>query len=160
MKTFSAFRGITPDNVRHRNIDSIFEDQRRRLFGDHTLRPEQELSIPSANVTEFDEEEKAGYLIELAAPGYDKTDFHIDVHEEVLTVKADLQEDRLRTHDSFNRREHNYHSFSRSWSLPEGVDEENINATYRNGILDIFIPVLKPVAQTRTPRRISVGEGR
>ena len=157
MKTFTTFRGITPDNARSRYIDNIFEDQRRRLFGESTIRPEHEMSIPSANISELDQEERSGYLIELAAPGYDKKDFHISVHEDVLTIKAELHEDRQRSHDSFSRREHNYHTFSRSWSLPEGVDEENISAAYVNGILEVFVPVLKPVEQTRTPRRINVG---
>ncbi len=158
MKTFSAFRGIMPDNAHTRYIDNIFEDRRRRLYGESAIRPEHEMSIPGANITEFDEEEKAGYLIELAAPGFDKQDFDVSVHEDVLTIKADMHQDRLRDHDSFSRREHNYSTFSRSWSLPEGVDEDNITAVYRNGILDVFVPVLRPVAQTRTPRRIEVGD--
>ena len=159
MKTFTAFRGITPDNARSRYIDNIFEDQRRRMFGESSIRPEHEMSIPSANITEYDESDKAGYLIELAAPGYDKSDFHVSVHDDVLTIKAELDENRSRSHDSYSRREHNYHTFTRSWSLPEGVDEENITATYRNGILDVFVPVLRPVEETRTPRRINVGGG-
>ena len=159
MKTFTAFRGISPDNSRARYTDSLFEDQRRRMFGEHSIRPEHEMSVPSANITQYDEEEKVGYLIELAAPGYEKTDFDVNVHEDVLTITADLHEDRVRKHDTFSRREHNYHTFSRSWSLPEGADEDNILATYRNGILDVFIPVLRPVDQTRTPRRITVGDG-
>ena len=157
MKTFSSFRGIMPDNAHARYIDNLFEDQRRRMFGDHTIRPEHEMTVPGANISEYDEEERRGYLIELAAPGYERGDFDISVHEDVLTIKADLHEDRVRSKDSFSRREHNYHTFTRSWSLPDGVDEDNITATYRNGILDVFVPVLRPVEQTRTPRRIQVG---
>lgn len=156
MKTFTAFRGITPDNLRSRYIDSIFEDQRRKLFGENTIRPEHEMNIPSANITEFDEDTRSGYLIEMAAPGYDKSDFDINVDDNVLTVSGKLADDRVRDHSSYRRREHNYHTFSRSWSLPESADEENIEATYRNGILELFVPVLKPVEQTVTPRRISV----
>ena len=156
MKTFTSFRGITPDNLRTRYIDSIFEDQRRKLFGDHSIRPEHEMSIPSANITEYDEEERSGYLIELAAPGYDKGDFDINVHEDVLTISGKQADERVRNSDSFRRREHNYHTFSRSWSLPESADDDNIEANYRNGILEVFIPVMKPVEETKTPRRINV----
>ena len=159
MKTFTAFRGISPDNSRTRYVDNIFEDQRRRMFGDSSIRPEHEMSIPSANITEYDEAEKSGYLIEMAAPGYEKADFDVSVHDDVLTIKAELDDGRIRHHDSYSRREHNYHTFSRSWSLPEGVDEDNITAVYRNGILDVFVPTLRPVEQTRTPRRITVGDG-
>ncbi|TXF87794.1 Hsp20/alpha crystallin family protein [Neolewinella aurantiaca] len=157
MKTFTAFRGITPNNVRSRYSDSIFEDQRQRLFGNSTISGDYELSIPGANITQYDEDERNGYLIELAAPGYDKNDFNINVHNDVLTISGELGEDRVRTRDSFHRQEYNYHTFSRSWNLPESVDEDNITANYRNGLLEVFIPVMKPAEETKTPRRIAVG---
>lgn len=157
MKTFTAFRGISPDNVRSRYVDNIFEDQRRRFFGDSTIREGHELTVPNANVTEYDEDERAGYLIELAAPGYDKKDFELTVHEDILTISGKLGDNRVRSNDSFRRREHNYHSFSRSWTLPEGIDEDNITAGYRNGILEVFIPVSRAIENTKTPRRIEIG---
>lgn len=157
MRTFTTFRGITPENSRYRNTDHLFDLQRKRLYGDETIDGEYEVSIPGANITEVDEEDRGGYLVELAAPGYEKKDFHVSVHNDVMTIKGELGEDRQRTHDSYSRREHNYHTFSRSFSLPDSVDEENITATYQNGILAVFVPVLKPVEETKTPRRISVG---
>lgn len=156
MKTFTSFRGITPDSLRSRYSDNIFEDQRRRRFGNSTASGDFELSIPGANITQYEEDQRNGYLIELAAPGYDKNDFDINIHEDVLTISGKLADDRLRTHDSFRRQEYNYHTFSRSWALPESTDEDNITANYRNGILEVFVPVLQPAEQTQTPRRISV----
>ncbi|WP_020570307.1 Hsp20/alpha crystallin family protein [Neolewinella persica] len=157
MKTFPSLRGITPDSVRSRHIDSIFEDKRRRLFGSHTIQQEHELNIPNANITEENEEKRTGYLIELAAPGYDKGDFDINVNGDYLIISGQLTDDRIRDEASFTRREHNFNAFSRAWSLPESCDEENITAKYRNGILEVFIPVIKPLEQTNTPRRIPVG---
>ena len=157
MRTFTAFTGITPENSRYRNTDHLFDIQRRRLYGDQTMDGDYEFSVPRANITEVDEEERGGYLIELAAPGYDKEDFHVSVHNDMMTIKGELHPDRVRSHDSYHRREHNYHTFSRSFTLPDSVDEENITAKYTNGILHVFVPVLKPVAQTQTPRRIEVG---
>lgn len=156
MKTFTSFRGISPDNSRRRYIDSPFDYQRRRMFNDHTISGENELSIPSANVTEFGESDRNGYLIELAAPGYDRSDFDVNVKDEVLTISGTIGEDRQRNQDSFYRREYNYATFSRSWSLPDSVDEENISAKYRDGILEVFVPTLKPTAMTNEPRRIEV----
>lgn len=157
MKTFTSFRGLTPNNARTRNIDHIFDDTRRRMFGDHTPGDGFELSVPTANITQFDEPERAGYLIEVAAPGYEKSDFDVSVYEDILTISGELQEDRVRDRSSFSRREHNYHTFSRSFTLPESADETNITANYRNGILHVFVPVLKPVEETKKPRRIEVG---
>lgn len=157
MKTFTTFRGISPANSRARYIDTVFDDTRRRLFGDQTITGDNELTIPGANITETETEERNGYLIELAAPGYDRDDFDVSVYEDVLTVRGELKSDRQRSHSSFSRREHNYHTFSRSFTLPDSVDEDGITANYRNGILEVFVPVLKPVEQTRTPRRIEIG---
>ena len=157
MKTFSVFRGISPDNSRARYIDSVFDDTRRRLFGDETISGDHEFTIPHANITETDTEARMGYLIELAAPGFDRNDFDVSVFDDILTVKGEIHEDRRRSHSSFSRREHNYQTFSRSFTLPESVDEDNITANYRNGILEVFVPVLRPVSETKTPRRIEIG---
>ncbi|MBB4077501.1 HSP20 family protein [Lewinella aquimaris] len=157
MREFTSFRGITPANSRYRHIDHPFEEQRRRLYGNQTMSGDYELNIPGANITELDEENQGGYLIELAAPGYQREDFHISVHNDVLTIKGELHADRVRDHDSFSRREHNFHTFSRSFSLPDSTDEDNITAKYTNGILEVYVPVLRPVAETKTPRRIEVG---
>ncbi|MEL7161120.1 MAG: Hsp20/alpha crystallin family protein, partial [Bacteroidota bacterium] len=152
MPTFTAFRGISPQNSRSRHIDDVFDYRRRRLFGDTSIRPEHEMSIPTANVTEYDEADKVGYLIELAAPGYEKSDFNVEVHDDVLTISGQLEENRTRGQDSFRSREYNYNNFSRSWSLPESFDEDNITANYRNGILEVFIPVQVDVEETKEPR--------
>ncbi|WP_168797401.1 Hsp20/alpha crystallin family protein [Neolewinella litorea] len=157
MRTFTSFRGITPSNARYRNSDHLFDLERQRLYGNQTIDNEYELSIPGANITEMDDQERGGYLIELAAPGYDREDFDISVHKDILTIKGELHESRQRPHDSYTRREHNYHTFSRSFTLPESTDEENITAGYRNGILEVFVPVLKPVEKTKSPRRIEIG---
>jgi HSP20 family protein len=156
MKTFTSFRGISPDNSRHRHIDGPFGYQRHRMFNDHTITGESEFSIPSANVTEFNESDRNGYLIELAAPGYDRSNFDVSVKDEILTISGTTKEDRQRNHDSFYRREHNYATFTRSWNLPDSVDEEKISAKYHNGILEVFVPTHKPIEMTREPRRIEV----
>lgn len=157
MKIFTPFTGITPGNSRYRNTDHLFDQQRRKLYGGNTFENNDEFSIPHANISQINEKERGGYLLELAAPGYQREDFDISVDDNVLTVAGNQHESRVRTHDSFNRREHNYHTFSRSFSLPEGSDEDNITAAYNNGMLEVFVPVLRPVEKTRSPRRIEIG---
>ena len=157
MRTFTAFTGISPENSRYRNSDHLFDLERKRMYGNQTIDGDYEVSVPGANITELTDNDNGGYLIELAAPGYERDDFHISVHKDILTIKGELHESRQRSHDSFSRREHNYHTFSRSFTLPETTDEDNISANYRNGILEVKVPVLKPVEQTTAPRRIQVG---
>ena len=157
MRTFTAFTGISPENSQYRNTDHLFDLQRRRMYGNQTIDGDYEVSIPHANVTELHEENRGGYLIELAAPGYEREDFHISVHQDILSIRGELDESRRREHNSFSRREHNYHTFHRKFTIPETADENNITANYRNGILEIYVPTLKPVEETQTPRRIEVG---
>lgn len=156
MKTFTAFRGISPDNSRRRYIDNIFDYQRRRLFNDHTITGDNEFSIPSANVTEMEEETRTGYLVELAAPGFERSDFEVNIDEDILTISGNLGEERQRAPETYYRREYNYTTFNRSWSLPEATDKDNISASYRNGILEVFVPTLKPTERTQQPRRIEI----
>ena len=137
MKTFTAFRGISPNNSRRRHIDNAFDYQRRRMFNDHTIDGENEISIPSANVTEFNDPERNGYLIEIAAPGFNRSDFDVNIKDEVLTITGTIGEDRQRAQESYYRREYNYATFTRSWTLPDSVDEDNISAKYQNGILEV-----------------------
>ncbi|WP_116127438.1 Hsp20/alpha crystallin family protein [Lewinella sp. IMCC34183] len=158
MKSFSSFTGISPENSKYRNSDHLFDIQRKRLYGNQTIDGDYEFSVPRANITELDEENRRGYLVELAAPGYEREDFDISIHNSVMTIKAEPHDDRLRDHDSYTQREHMYHTFRRRFSLPEQADEENITAGYTRGILEVFVPVLGPVSKTREPRRITISQ--
>jgi HSP20 family protein len=87
-----------------------------------------EETIPSANVKESDAE----FTIELAAPGFDKKDFKVDLHDDVLTVSAEKKAEKSEEKDSFRRREFSYNSFSRSFTLPKNVHHDNVHAAYEN----------------------------
>ena len=156
MKTFTAFTGISPDNSLYRNSDHLFENQRHRLYGNQSMRGDYEFNVPRANISQLDEEERTGYLVEMAAPGYDRDDFEISIHNNIMTIEAKLHEDRFRSHETFMHREHAYHTFERKFTLPEHTDEENVTASYDRGILEVFVPVLRPVAQTTAPRQVKI----
>jgi HSP20 family protein len=93
-------------------------------------------SIPLANVVKSDE----GYTIELAAPGMSREDFNISVENNTLTVSSDVE-----IHDQaesmYETREFSFASFSRSWTLPKGVNASSIGARYNAGIMSVHIPV-------------------
>jgi len=98
---------------------------------------------PKANVLESD----AGYEIELAAPGFARSDFSIEVSNNTLTVSANMN-----VHSdggpTIKHREYDYSSFTRSWTLPENVTINMIDATYNAGILTVIIPVESQSSQT------------
>ena len=91
--------------------------------------------MPAVNV----KENEKNYEIEVAAPGMKKEDFNIAVDNGILTISAESKEEKEQKEDNYTRREFSYSSFSRSFSLPQNVDEDNIKAKYENGVLYLTI---------------------
>ncbi len=96
----------------------------------------KQLSLPKCNITE----DKSSYGLELAAPGLHKGDFKISVDGNILTVSSQKEENKEEKKDQYTRREYNYSSFSRSFTLPEEVEQDKIEATYDGGILKLTLP--------------------
>ena len=95
-------------------------------------------TVPKANVVKTEE----GYTIELAAPGYSRDDFDINVTNGNLTISsavAVVNDSEIST--AYTTREYSYTTFSRSWSLPENVNSANISARYDAGILNVSVPL-------------------
>lgn len=92
--------------------------------------------LPSANVVETPKE----FKLEMAAPGLERKDFNIEVDNHCLTISAEKKEEKKDTEGDFTRREYSYNSFSRSFTLPENVKENEIDAKYANGILEVRVP--------------------
>jgi HSP20 family protein len=76
----------------------------------------------------------------MAVPGLQKSDFTVDLDNQVLSITAETNENNLDNEDNHIRREFGYASFKRSFSLPETVNEDKIKAEYRDGILSIHLP--------------------
>jgi HSP20 family protein len=94
------------------------------------------LDIPAVNITD----QKNEYLVALAAPGMKKSDFKIDVDGNILTISSQKEEDKEEKDKKFTRREYSYSSFSRSFTLPDEVNKEKIEAKYEDGILRVALP--------------------
>jgi HSP20 family protein len=95
--------------------------------------------LPAVNVKETDK----CYEIEVAVPGMKKEDFKIDVDNGVLTISAEQKEEQEKKEDNYTRKEFSYSSFSRSFSLPQNVNEDSINAKYENGVLALTLDKAK-----------------
>jgi HSP20 family protein len=94
------------------------------------------MNVPAVNITE----QKNDYLVSLAAPGLKKEDFKIDVDGNMLTISSEKEETREEKDKKFTRKEYNYSSFSRSFTLPEEINKEKIEAKYEDGVLKISLP--------------------
>lgn len=98
------------------------------------------------NITET---EKA-YNLEVVAPGFEKTDFKVNLDQDILTIEAEKKEEVKEENKKQVRREYSYRSFKRSFSLDEKIDASAIEAQYVNGVLTLNLPkkeVVKPAAK-------------
>jgi HSP20 family protein len=94
------------------------------------------MNIPAVNITENKDE----YKVALAVPGMKKDDFKIDVDGNMLTISSEKEENKEEKDKKFTRKEYNYSSFSRSFTLPDEVNKEKIEAKYEEGVLKISLP--------------------
>ena len=94
------------------------------------------MNTPAVNITE----QKDDYLVSLAAPGMKKEDFKIDVDGNMLTISSEKEETKEEKEKKFTRKEYSYSSFSRSFTLPDEVNKEKIDARYEDGVLKISLP--------------------
>lgn len=92
-------------------------------------------------------EREKGYELEVVAPGFEKTDFKVNLDQNLLTISAEKKDELKNENQKQIRREYSYRSFKRSFTLDEKIDATNIEASYINGVLTLNLPkkeVVKP----------------
>jgi HSP20 family protein len=89
-------------------------------------------------------------------PGVDEKDVDLSVHDGVLTLKGEKRYEKKEGEGDARVVERHYGSFSRSFTLPSGVDEAKISAKYDKGVLSVVLPK-RPEAEAAT-RRIAIGK--
>jgi HSP20 family protein len=139
------------------SLPSVFNDFFRPweslfdLNGGSLLNSLNPVSMPSVNIVE----NKDNYEVSLAAPGMKKDDFKIDLDANTLTISAEKEEKKEENAERYTRKEFNYASFSRSFSLPDWVNKDKIDASYENGLLKLVLPKTEE-AKKIASRHISV----
>ena len=108
-------------------------------------------TVPSVNV----KENEKNFEVEMAAPGLTKKDFKITAENGILTISSEKKEEKEEKEKGYTRKEFNYSSFSRSFTLPENTNEEDIKAVYENGILKLSI-AKKALVQAKAHKAIEV----
>jgi len=107
-------------------------------------------SQPTVNVIETDK----AFRLELAAPGLEKGDFHLNIEKNHLKISVKKEQEEMAEGEKFTRREFAYTSFERSFKLSDKVDQEAISASYEQGILNIHVP--KKAAEIIQRRNIEI----
>lgn len=113
---------------------------------------ERTMTVPAVNVAE----NKDDYRISVAAPGLKKSDFNIDVEGNILTISCEKEERKEEKEERYSRTEYNYSSFSRSFTLPEEVMKDKIEAVYENGVLRLTLPKTEQAKKAALSKHISV----
>jgi len=109
-------------------------------------------TLPSVNV----KEDKDNFIVEMAAPGFEKKDFKIELNNDLLSISSEKKtENETKGGKRFTKREFSYQSFCRSFTLPVTVENEKISAKYENGILNIAIPK-KEEAKPKPIKQIAI----
>lgn len=108
--------------------------------------------MPAVNVTEDPDH----YTVSLAAPGLKKSDFHIDIEGNMLSISSETEEKKEVKEEKYTRQEYSYSSFSRSFNLPEDVKQDAIDAVYEDGVLNIRLPRKEEAKKTTASKRIAV----
>jgi HSP20 family protein len=120
-------------------VSRFFDDDWDNLFDWNAKRfGTKDLSMPAVNIHENDDE----YCFEMAAPGLDKNQFKIELNKNRLTIAYHMENSHEESDEAskYVRKEYNFNSFSRSFHLNKNVvDDDNIKASYENGILRINV---------------------
>ncbi len=119
--------------------------EKSSLFGKMT-------TVPPVNIIENEDR----YVLSLSVPGMKKDDFKIALEGLMLTISTETGEEKEETEERFTRREYNFYSFSRSFTLPEDVKPEYIEAKYEDGLLKIVLPRKEEVKPMTATRQIAV----
>lgn len=109
--------------------------------------------VPAINVRET----AAAFEVDLVAPGRQRDDFKVALHNQVLSISSEKKTETESKDDNgkYSRKEFSLEHFNRSFTLPENIQEDQITATYDAGVLKLVIPK-KEVEKAPQPRLIDI----
>jgi HSP20 family protein len=137
-----------------RELDSLQGDMNRlfdRFFEGRTPSGTARRWIPAMDLVETED----SLVLRGDLPGMTEDDVDIEIKDGVLTVSGERKAEHEDKGEGYHRVERAFGSFSRSLSLPQGIDPEKIEAKFDNGVLEVRIP--KP-AEAK-PTRVQIGTG-
>lgn len=92
--------------------------------------------LPAVDVAEHDDE----YHVKVELPGVSRDDVKITMQGNILTISGEKKQEKETKKSDFHRVERSYGSFQRSFTLPATVQSDRIDATFKDGILNIKVP--------------------
>lgn len=140
-----------------RELQSI-QQEMNRLFGTFFDSPPGESNggairrwIPAMDLVEEDDH----FVLRADLPGLSEEDVNVELEDNVLSISGERKSEHEDRKEGYYRIERASGSFSRSLTLPEGIDPERIQARFEKGVLEVRVP--KP--EQRKPRRVAINVG-
>jgi HSP20 family protein len=117
-------------DVHSKNFSDIMDE-----FFNDSLNYRKDSFMPTVDISETEN----NFQVEVSLPGMNKDNINIDLDNGHLTISGERKFENEETDKNYHRVESSYGSFSRSFQLPDSIDEESIDAKYENGVLNINI---------------------
>ena len=137
-----------------RELDTL-QGEMNRVFDAFFGRPgnsgQARRWVPAMDLVEEDRD----LVLRADLPGMTEDDVNVEVKDGVLTISGERKAEERKEEKGYYRVERSFGSFSRSLTLPEGIDPDKVGAEFDNGVLEVRIP--KP--EERKPHRVAIGKG-
>jgi HSP20 family protein len=152
------------ESLRH-EVDRLFDDVTRgfaglpsygRLADFGPSWPWESAASVAAPAVDVAEKEKE-YQVTAELPGLNESNVQVTLIDDVLTIKGEKREEKEEKDKNYHLSERRYGAFQRSFQLPPGIDQNKIEANFRNGVLTVVLPKA-PEAQTKT-KKIAIKAG-
>lgn len=117
------------------SANGLFDDFFNRSIADY-IGADALVNQPAVNILETN----TSFKLEVAAPGFEKQDFALNLENDFLTISAQRENKQEATNERFTRREFRFDTFKRSFKLPATVNQGDISAVYENGVLLVTLP--------------------
>ncbi|HET9747063.1 MAG TPA: Hsp20/alpha crystallin family protein [Chitinophagaceae bacterium] len=137
---------MTQSKFNNRNFDRSFDNMVDELFHGLpvVLNDGYNFLTKQGYVPVNIKESANGYILEVVAPGFDKTDFKVNIENNVLTISAEMKSEETKEGNAASekqiRKEYSYRSFKRSFTIDDKIDATAVEASYVNGVLKLNLP--------------------
>ena len=139
-----------PFETLRREVDRLFEDFDGGFWRPSFRYPEAVFKSAPVDVGETDK----AYEVTAELPGMDEKNIEVKLANGSLTIKAEKQEDKEEKDKDYYIRERSFGSFLRTFQIPDGVDQDKIDASYKNGVLTVTLP--KSVEAQKAEKKITI----
>ena len=136
---------------------STLQDRMNRLFRESYNEPGRDESLVASGFAPAVDvyEDEHNVTLKLEVPGVKQDDLDVQVENNTLTIRGERKFEKEEKEENFQRIERRYGSFSRSFTLPNTIDTDSVNANYENGVLKVELAK----REEAKPKQIKVGIG-